>query len=96
MAEHAVFVHITTPDDELSLDEIEEPLTAVLDETGAGQFDGNEIGPDGAMLYLYGADADVLFAAVEPILRAADLPAGSWVTKRYGEPGAPEDRVDLA
>ena len=37
----------------MALDEIEEPLIEAIDEAGVGEFDGNEIGPDGATLYMY-------------------------------------------
>lgn len=63
--------------------------------TGVGEFDGNLVGTDDATLYMYGPDADRLFAVVEPILRAARLPAGSLIVKRYGEPGAREEQVGL-
>jgi hypothetical protein len=97
VTEQAVLVHITSlgsPD--AGLDEIDDPLIEAIDATGVGEFDGNEIGPDGAMLYMYAPDADRLWEVVEPVVRSASLGSGSYAVKRHGEPGASETCVDLA
>jgi hypothetical protein len=97
VAEQAVLIHITSlgiPD--AGLDETEDPLIKAIDAAGVGEFDGNEIGPDDAVLYMYGPDADRLWEVVEPVLRSASLGPGSYAVTRYGEPGASETRVDLA
>ena len=95
-SDQAVLVQIALPTDgEIGLDEIEDPLIEAIDRAGVGEFDGNEIGPDGATLYMYGPDADRLFSAVEPVLRSASLPAGSHAVVRYGGPGAEARRVEL-
>jgi hypothetical protein len=67
------------------LDEIEDPLIEAIDASGVGEFDGNELGPDGAVLYMYGSDADRLWQVVEPVLRGAPVGSGSYAIKRYGE-----------
>jgi len=95
MAEHAVLLHITSLSADSGLDAIEDPLIEAIQAAAVGEFDGNEIGPSGAVLYLYGPNADALFDAVEPVLRSAPLGAGSYAVKRYGEPGADETRVEL-
>jgi hypothetical protein len=82
-------------DGEIGLDEIEDRLIEAIDRAGVGEFDGNEIGSEGATLFMYGADADRLFAVVEPVLRSASLPAGSHALIRYGVPGAEVRRVEL-
>jgi hypothetical protein len=46
-------------------------------------------------LFLYGPDADKLFAGVEPVLRNYPLCQGAKVVLRYGGPGAPERVVEL-
>ena len=53
-------------------------------------------GSDG-FLYMYGPDADRLFAAVRPVLEGADFMRGARVTLRYGPPedGVPEREVVL-
>lgn len=99
MGEHAVLVYVKPlADREIDLDEIEEPLVVAVERAGVGEFDGNELAADGsdAVLYLYGPDADTLWAAVDPVLRRAPLGAGSYAIKRYGPPGAEESRVALA
>lgn len=93
MSEHAVLVNL--PVDQKDLDTIEDPLMAAIEASGIGEFDGNTIGPDGAVLYVYGADADLLLDVVGPVLEGTDLPPGSYALKRYGPPGANETRVNL-
>lgn len=96
VSEHAVLIHIPSLlDEDGGLDVIEDALAEALGEAGVGEFDGNDIGADGAVLYMYGPDADALWQAVEPVARAARIGAGSYAVKRYGEPGAHEVRVDL-
>jgi len=95
VAEHAVIVHIPSLPEDIGLDEIEDPLIEAIDRSRVGEFDGNEIGPEEAVLYMYGPDADALWAAVEPALRAAPLGEGSYAVVRYGEPGARERRVAI-
>ena len=95
MSEHAVLVNLPADQAGRDLDSIEDPLIAAIEASGIGEFDGNAIGPDGAVLYMYGADADLLFDVVGPVLDGMDLPPGSYVLKRYGPPGAHETRVNL-
>jgi hypothetical protein len=96
MADHAVLVHITSlADEDAGLDEVEDPLIEAIELAGVGEFDGNEIGPEGAVLYMYGPDAEALWAAVEPVLRSAGLGVGCYAIKRYGPPGANESRIEL-
>lgn len=96
MAEHAVLVYITAlADPDAGLDEIEDPLIKAIETAGVGEFDGNVMGPEGAVLYMYGPDADALWTTVEPVVRSANLSAGSYAVKRYGEPGATEVRIEL-
>src|SRR5688572_4211671 len=49
---------------------LEDELVALLEGTNLGELDGNEIAIDGSdgRIYLYGPDADALFAAIEPVL----------------------------
>jgi len=74
---------------------IEDELEAALEGRGLGEFDGNEIGADGATLFLYGRDAERLFAAIEPSLRAYPLCRNARVEIRKGPPGAPAREVRL-
>src|SRR3990172_8204995 len=88
--EQAVLVHMTgqglPPEvhEQYDLMTIEDELEAALEGKGIGEFDGNEIGPDGATLFLYGPDAERLFAAIESSLRAYPLCQHARVEIRRG------------
>lgn len=99
--EEAVLVHLdgkTLPEEiyaEFDLATLEDQLEAAIAERQVGDFDGNEIGPDEATLFMYGPHADRLFVAVEQILREYPLCRNARVTIRAGGPGAPEREVRL-
>lgn len=67
--------------DDRGLDEIEDPLIAVIEENGLGEFDGHgqDLETGEIELFMYGHDAEQLFAAIEPTLRDLRLPAGTRV-----------------
>ena len=96
-ADQAVLVYLFPGEEVLSLDLLEEPLIEAIEGSGAGEFDGNSISLDGeqVVLYMYGPDADSLFAAISGVLREVDVPPGSYAIKRFGGPGSREERVDL-
>jgi hypothetical protein len=68
------------------LHELEGDLVAALDGKGVGELDGHEIAMDGSdgTLFLYGADADALFAVIEPVLKSSTVTQGGHATLRYG------------
>jgi hypothetical protein len=72
-------------------------LKEAIEAADAGEFDGNEFGSGEVELYAYGPDANRLFAAMEPQLRA--FPARpAHVVLRFGEaddPTAVEQRIHL-
>lgn len=74
---------------------IEDQLIELLEGTGLGEFDGIERGQGEATLFLYGPDAELLFAAIDPLLRAYPLCRNARVVVRRGAPGAPEREVRL-
>ncbi|HEY6198158.1 MAG TPA: hypothetical protein VI231_06100 [Candidatus Binatia bacterium] len=91
MADHAVivdFVYGKTDLEDLSV--LEDQIIEAIDQNEAGEFDGNEIAVDGseATLYMYGPDADRLFAAVKPVLDSSPFMRGATVRLRYGPPEA--------
>jgi hypothetical protein len=101
-AEHAVTVYLKLSDDRggtsedvVGLDALEDRLVQAIEESGVGEFDGIGRGLGFYDLYMYGPDADALFAAVEPLIRAFPARPGSYAVKRYGEPGASTVRVEL-
>lgn len=72
-----------------------ERLNEVVRRDGLGEYDGDEVGPTEATLFLYGPDAERLFAGIEPTLRAYPLSQHARVVIRHGPPGAPEREVRL-
>jgi hypothetical protein len=74
---------------------LSDDIADVVAESGAGEFDGHEVGEGEYLLFLYGPDADELFDAVEPLLSRQPWPGGASAVKRYGPPGAAEVRVTI-
>lgn len=104
--EHAVIVYLKLSDDEFgteaernAIHALTDQLAAAIASQHAGEFDGDEFGAGACGLYMYGPDADRLFAAIEPILRGHRLAAGAYAIKRYGPAGDPNAltvRIDFA
>jgi hypothetical protein len=98
MSEHAVLVSFQYGSTDLTpLFELEDLLTAAIDDAEVGEYDGHEIAIDasGGKLFMYGPDADALFGAVEAILKSTRFLKGAEITKRYGKPGAREAKLTL-
>ena len=68
-------------------------LATAVEAAEVGAFDGDEFGAGECSLFMYGPDADRLFAVVHPLLTAWPLARGGVAIRRYGPPGAPERRV---
>jgi tetratricopeptide (TPR) repeat protein len=64
---------------------LENRLEEVLETDEHGELDGHETGPENTTLFLYGADAEALFRAVEPVLQDYPLCRGARVTIRQGD-----------
>lgn len=78
--------------------EFEDAFKRAIDAAQAGQFAGDDFGHGLCVLHAYGSDADILFAAIQPVLRAyPKLTSGGHVIKRYGLPvnGIRKARVNL-
>ena len=87
MAEHAVIVRFDYGNpDWAPFFGFEEKLEAAISAAGVGEYDGNELAADGSdgTLFMYGPDADKLFAVVKPHLEKAPLLKNVVVTLRYG------------
>jgi hypothetical protein len=74
---------------------LEDQLSNAIEESGTGEFDGDEFGGGVCTIYIYGPSADRLFSVARPILKRFRPPAGSYVIKRYGKPGSKQDRVGI-
>ena len=101
-AEQAVLVYIKLSDNEHgtheereSIFKLESELEKKIDLASLGEYDGNEFGDGFVTLYMYGPDANRLFDAVIETIRNYKPGEGSYVIKRYGSPGAKEERVVL-
>lgn len=97
----AVLVNLPLTQEPASDDEVDElfdlecRLALAVDQSGTGGYDGNVIGADEFVIYLYGPNAEALGDAVAEFLESEPVPPGSYLLVRQGEPGAPETRVDL-
>jgi len=58
----------------------------------ADAFRHDVIAPD----LQYGPSADRLLTVTLPVLKKFRAPAGSYLTKRYGKPGARQERISLS
>ena len=74
---------------------LEDQLSEVIKTSSVGEFDGDEYANGTCTIYMYGPSAERLFTATLPILKKFRAPLGSYVLKRYGKPGAKQDRVEL-
>lgn len=92
--QQAVLVYLDgqgLPDDvykKYDLSTLEDQLIEVIDANSLGEFDGNEIGPAGSVLYMYTPNAEALFIGIEPTLRAYPLCQNARIVIRQGGPGA--------
>lgn len=98
MAEHAVIIHFDYGSTDLEpLFGLEDELEDAIASAEAGEYDGNEVAVSGSdgFLYMYGPDADALFAVVKPILASATCIRNAVATLRYGPPADDTRRVEI-
>ncbi len=100
--EQAVIVRLSPPQRSASTEPEEDLwtlettlLTDVIERQGLGEFDGNEVGEDGATLFMYESNAEDLFRGVEATLRASSLCENARVQIRPGLPGTVHREVRL-
>jgi hypothetical protein len=79
--------------------EFEKGFKDAISAAAVGEYDGNELTVDGSgSMYIYGPDADKLFAFVKPRLLAATFLKNVIVTLRYGsvfDPSARKKKIEL-
>jgi hypothetical protein len=68
---------------------LEDDILAALEGKSVGELDGHEIAIDGSdgCLFLFGPDANALYAAIERPLRVSEVTRGGHATLRYGSHG---------
>lgn len=84
-----------TQEENRKLFQLEDELIKTIESGGAGEYDGNEIGEGTFTMYAYGPSANKLFDVAIPVLMRHHLPSGSQIVKRYGKPGAKEERTHI-
>ena len=94
--EHALIVHFFNYGEKFWLENsrdlsalfaLESELEAALEQSEAGEVDGNEIAVNGedGFIFMYGPDAEAMFKAVENVLRASEVTKGGEITLRFGD-----------
>lgn len=88
LREHAVLLEWddVAPSREFIFDAEERLGEVIAARPELGELDGNEVGGGGASIYLYGPDCELLWTAIEPVVRGLD-PAPTNVILRSGGPG---------
>lgn len=82
-----------TEREQVRLFALEDRLMRVLDTSGVGEHDTNDLEHGFLGIRLLGDDADAVLAVIRPLL--VDVPPGSYLAVRRGPPGTGEDRIDL-
>jgi hypothetical protein len=59
-------------------------LSTAIENSSAGEFDGDEFGGGICTMYMYGPSAERLLAVTLPILKEFQAPLGSYAMKRCG------------
>jgi len=85
-----------SPDERSRIVALENQLSDAIKNAAAGDFDGDEYGEGACTIYMYGPSADRLLSLTLPVLKKFRAPAGSYVIKRYGKPGAKQERISLS
>jgi hypothetical protein len=81
--------------EQFDLATLEDELIQAIKDRVLGEYDGNEFGPAGVTLYMYGPDAKALFGGIEKLLRSNPLCQNARVILRSGKPGAPTTEITL-
>ncbi|WOK07762.1 hypothetical protein [Imperialibacter roseus] len=88
-SEHGVVIHFNYNKEDLApLQDLERRLDDVLKGKAVGDYDGNEIAVDysDGYLFLYGRNAEELFAEIKGTLESTDFMSGANVKLRFGPP----------
>jgi hypothetical protein len=81
---------------EYDVSTLEDQLIEIIESQSLGEYDGNEFGPEGVVLYMYTSDAENMFSAIERILRAYPLCQNARVIIRKDGPGSQQREVLLS
>ena len=96
--EHSAIVRFRRVPGELSkIFDLELALALALAKTGTGWYEGHELTADrtSGQLYMYGNDADELFATIRPVLERATGICDVVALLRYGDADDDAPRVSV-
>jgi hypothetical protein len=74
---------------------LQHQLSDAIENSSAGELDGDEYGGGTCTIYMYGSSAERLLSVTWPILKEFRAPSGSYVIKRCGSAGREERRISL-
>lgn len=66
--------------------DLEDQLSDAIQNSSAGELDGDEFGGGTCTIFMYGSSAERLLSIIWPILKEFHAPSGSFVIKRCGNP----------
>ena len=74
---------------------LEHQLSDAIENSSAGELDGDEFGCGTCTIYTYGPNAERLLSVMLPILRKFRAPSGSYLMTRKGNSDPEEQRIPL-
>jgi hypothetical protein len=75
--------------------QLEQHLVPIVEESRLGSFDGDEFCEASCTLYFYGPSAAKLGLLVLANISNSDVPSGSVMILRHGAPGSNEERLPI-
>ncbi len=100
--EHAVLIFLQFSEGKLESEravnaifDLQELLSEEIEGNGVGLFDGNEFFEDTVTFFIYGPDANAIYEVIQPVISGLPVLPGSYIVKRYGDIGAPEEQIPL-
>src|ERR1019366_326437 len=90
--EQAVLLYLEGEDFDRMVD-LSDKLTKAIEYANIGMFDGNEIGGDETVLFMYAPDAEAFARVIEPVLVKQESSPGANATIPWSEPASPQREV---
>lgn len=78
-----------TAADRLAIEALSDELSDLLEQSGVGEFDGDEIGSGSCTLFFAGPDPRRILQLIQPVLRRSPFGRGAEAILGYGEDGKP-------
>ena len=74
---------------------LQHQLSEAIENSSAGELDGDEWGGGTCTIYMYGRSAERMLSLTWPILKEFHAPSGSYVIKRFGDSDEGDQRIPL-